>query len=152
LYFIDGTRIRLIDANGRVKTIIDKYFNYDSRIYKPSNCNQTYTFETLRLYWPTSLSVNPLDNTVYILDDNVIYRITHENRVDVIAGVPNGCNSNLNFIKLNNPTDMDFNTEGDLYILENDRNLVKQIRLLKSTGEIELYFGPGKSNFKIKIL
>jgi hypothetical protein len=36
---------------------------------------------------------------------------------------------------------MDFNTEGDLYILENDKKLTKQIRILKSTGEMEVYFG-----------
>jgi hypothetical protein len=60
-----------------------------------------------------------------------------------MAGVPNGCNidNNSNFIKLRNVIDMDFNTEGDLYILENDKKLTKQIRILKSTGEMEVYFG-----------
>lgn len=147
MYFIDGNRIRLIDVNGKVRTIIENY-NFDTQIYKPFVCNKTYSFDSIRFYWPTSLAINPLDNTVYVLDENVIYKITQDERVDVIAGIPQGCNLDLInnndfWIKLKNPIDMDFNTEGDLFILENDRNKIKQIKVIKSTGEVDVYFGTG---------
>ena len=98
------------------------------------------------MFWPTSLAINPIDNTVYILDDDVVYRISHENRVDVMLGIPESCVlskdfKSYNFVQLKNAIDMDFNSEGDLYILENDKKQLKQIRILKSTGDTEVYFG-----------
>ena len=39
------------------------------------------------LYWPISLAVNPLDNSLHILDDNVVFKITREGWVQKVAGV-----------------------------------------------------------------
>lgn len=38
------------------------------------------TFQ-VRLEWPTDLAVNPMDNSLYVLENNVILRITENHQV-----------------------------------------------------------------------
>lgn len=35
----------------------------------------------MRLEWPTDLAVNPMDNSLYVLENNVILRITENHQV-----------------------------------------------------------------------
>lgn len=35
----------------------------------------------VRLEWPTDLAVNPMDNSLYVLENNVILRITENHQV-----------------------------------------------------------------------
>ena len=42
-------------------------------------------------YWPVSLAVNPLDNSLHILDDNVVYKMTREGWVQKVAGILEHC-------------------------------------------------------------
>lgn len=37
----------------------------------------------VRLEWPTDLAVNPMDNSLYVLENNVILRITENHQVCV---------------------------------------------------------------------
>lgn len=37
----------------------------------------------VRLEWPTDLAVNPMDNSLYVLENNVILRITENHQVRV---------------------------------------------------------------------
>lgn len=37
----------------------------------------------MRLEWPTDLAVNPMDNSLYVLENNVILRITENHQVRV---------------------------------------------------------------------
>jgi hypothetical protein len=153
MYFIDGNRIRKIDADGRVHTIINQQPDH-LNVFKPHVCNRTYAIDTIKLFWPTSLTVNPLDNSIYFLDSSVIYRIANEKTIVVVAGIPDGCTVYPSdqvmsaFTRLRSPVDMDFSVDGDLYILENDRKSLKQIRVLKSNGEIDLLFSSGNYRFE----
>lgn len=40
-------------------------------------------FFQVRLEWPTDLAVNPMDNSLYVLENNVILRITENHQVGV---------------------------------------------------------------------
>ncbi len=138
MYFIDGNRIKSITSDGVIKTIIGNQ-NHQQVAYKPMRCDTTYSLDEMRLYWPSVLRINPIDNSVHILDENVVYRITPFNTIEVIAGVPYGCFSEK-FIQLISPIDISFSSEGDLFILENDGINTKRIRLLKTTGELSTFY------------
>lgn len=152
MYFIEGNMIKSLNTNGLISTIIGT----DSDIiYKPMGCNTSYLLNQVQFYWPTVLAVNPVDNNIYILDENVIYKITSFNTVEIVAGQPFGCNhlseqeTKIKFTKLNKPIDMAFNSDGDLFILEND-NKFKQIKLLKSNGELEQFYdGHFKAGYSV---
>ena len=45
----------------------------------------------IKLHWPTALSVNPLDNTLHILDNNMVLKVTDDGKVLVVAGRPLHC-------------------------------------------------------------
>lgn len=42
----------------------------------------------VRLEWPTDLAVNPMDNSLYVLENNVILRITENHQVRVQTAPP----------------------------------------------------------------
>jgi hypothetical protein len=150
MYFIDGNKIRKINTDGKVHTLIGRHSD-DLKTFRPQLCNTTYSIDTMNLFWPSSLAVNPLDNSIYFLDNNVVYKIANEKTVLVVAGVPEGCSIYPSdqvfglFTRLINPVDMDFSVDGDLYILENDKKSCKQIRVLKSNGEVDVLFSSSKS-------
>lgn len=35
----------------------------------------------VRLEWPTDLAINPMDNSIYVLDNNVVLQITENRQV-----------------------------------------------------------------------
>ena len=35
----------------------------------------------VRLEWPTDLAINPMDNSLYVLDNNVVLQITENRQV-----------------------------------------------------------------------
>lgn len=35
----------------------------------------------VRLEWPTDLAINPMDNSIYVLDNNVVLQITENGQV-----------------------------------------------------------------------
>lgn len=41
--------------------------------------------------WPTDLAVNPMDNSLYVLDNNIVLQISENRRVRIIAGRPIHC-------------------------------------------------------------
>ena len=156
IYFIDGSLVKMVTQDGFIRTIAG---STSSSSYRPMGCNSSHSYNETQFFWPTSLAINPLDNTVYVLDEGVIYKLTNFNTTEIVAGTPRGCKSAIDesrwrsksdFIKLFAPVDMAFNPEGDLYILENDHALnIKQIRVLKSTGEIESFFGEQATSRRI---
>lgn len=137
LYFIDSNSVKVL-KNGLIKNIIS-----GGQRDSPVECKKIFDLDDkFSLYWPTVLAVNPIDNSLYILDDGIVFRLGIFNTIEVIAGRPYFCTEdNPNFVKLHNPIDMAFSPEGELFILENDAaNKINQIRLVKSTGQIQVYF------------
>lgn len=144
MYFIDGNKIKSIDQMGTLKTHVGS----EQDVYRPMECNASFPSAKMRFYWPTVLRVNPIDNSVYILDEQVIYKLdVSSNAVEVVLGAPYGC-GHVN-AKLYRPIDMAFNSEGDLYVLENDSRgevNVKRVSVLKSSGERLETFYDGVNN------
>lgn len=44
-------------------------------------CITSVSAYQVRLEWPTDLAVNPMDNSLYVLENNVILRITENHQV-----------------------------------------------------------------------
>lgn len=40
-----------------------------------------HLFTQVRLEWPTDLAINPMDNSIYVLDNNVVLQITENRQV-----------------------------------------------------------------------
>lgn len=45
------------------------------------SCVTSASAHQVRLEWPTDLAVNPMDNSLYVLENNVILRITENHQV-----------------------------------------------------------------------
>ncbi len=45
----------------------------------------------VRLEWPTDLAVSPLDNSLYVLDNNLVLQVSESQQVRVVAGRPIHC-------------------------------------------------------------
>ncbi|XP_058124762.1 teneurin-m [Anopheles ziemanni] len=89
LYFADGTNIRMVDRDGVISTLIGNHMHKSH--WKPVPCEGTLKIEEMHLRWPTELTINPLDDTLHIIDDHMILRMTPDGRVRVIAGRPMHC-------------------------------------------------------------
>jgi len=108
------------------------------------------------LRWPTSLTINPVDDTLHILDNNVVLKVTHDNKVLMVAGRPLHCPStggppssstteNTQSLAVNTvleyPQHISFSPVGDLYIVESNGKNINQIRRVITAGRIEHYAG-----------
>ena len=93
-------------------------------IYRPLPCKNTLLVgrDEVQLQWPTKLALNPLDNTLYIVDDTMILRLTSDLKLQVIAGVSPMCtakqNSSENLDILGPIIDLDFDYDGKLYFVD----------------------------------
>lgn len=108
--------------------------------------------------WPTALAVNPLDDTLHILDNNMVLKVTKDNKIIVVAGRPLHCppkNPNINplltedqtgprlanDVVLEAPQHITFAQNGYLYITESDGKYINRIREVSTDGTISHYAG-----------
>jgi hypothetical protein len=136
IYYIDSNEVRsiAIGSTGPSQVVISGSRGDE----KPSfECKPVQSVSEARLRWPTALAISPLDNSLYILDDgDLIYRVTPSNTVELVAGVPIGCEDDTTRFKpLNRVVDMSFAPDGDLFLLENDG----QIRVVRSSRQIDVF-------------
>ncbi|XP_063907083.1 teneurin-m isoform X3 [Zophobas morio] len=147
LYFADGTNIRMVDRDGIVTTVIGNHMHKSH--WKPLPCEGTLTIEEVHLRWPTELAINPLDNTLHIIDDHMILQLTLDGRVKVVAGRPLHCASPASgydvelatHATLVMPQSLAFSSAGDLYIAESDSQRINRIRVIGTDGKIGPYAG-----------
>lgn len=100
-----------------------------------------YHFQ-VHLRWPTSVAVNPLDNSVYVLDDRLIIKITNEKRVVLVAGHWAHCHSTAyeddkQSLTLSDLIGMSFAPNGDLYIAQKNSENINQISILRPDESLE---------------
>lgn len=86
--------------------------------------------------------MNPLDGSVYVLDDRLIIKITAEHRVVLVAGHWAHCHSTAyeddkQSMTLGDLIGMSFAPNGDLYIAQKNSENVNQINVLKPDGSME---------------
>uniref|UniRef100_A0AAZ3S2E3 Teneurin-2 n=1 Tax=Oncorhynchus tshawytscha TaxID=74940 RepID=A0AAZ3S2E3_ONCTS len=147
MYFVDATMIRRVDQNGIISTVIK---TNDLTAVRPLSCDSSMDVSQVRLEWPTDLAVNPTDNSLYVLENNMILRITENHQVNIIAGRPMHCQvpgidyslSKLAIHSaLESATAIAISHTGVLYIAETDEKKINRVRQVSASGETSLLAG-----------
>ncbi|CAK9830532.1 Ten-m [Anthophora retusa] len=147
LYFADGTNIRMVDRDGIITTVIGNHMHKSH--WKPIPCEGTLNVEEVHLRWPTELAINPLDNSLHMIDDHMVLQLAPDGRVKVIAGRPLHCASPSSSFDtelathatLVMPQSIAFGPSGNLYIAESDSQRINRVRVIGTDGKISPYAG-----------
>ncbi|EPY78853.1 hypothetical protein CB1_000998024 [Camelus ferus] len=147
IYFVDGTMIRKVDQNGIISTLLG---SNDLTSARPLTCDTSMHISQVRLEWPTDLAINPMDNSIYVLDNNVVLQITENRQVRIAAGRPMHCQvpgveysvgKHAVQTTLESATAIAVSYSGVLYITETDEKKINRIRQVTTDGEISLVAG-----------
>ncbi|XP_048839478.1 teneurin-1 isoform X1 [Brienomyrus brachyistius] len=148
VYFVDGTMIRKITEKGVITTVIGS--NGLTSI-QPLSCDARMDITQVRLEWPTDLAVNPLDNSLYILDNNIVIQVSESNEVRIIAGRPIHCQvPGINHYLLSKAAihstlegakAIAVSSQGILFIAETDERKINRIQQVTTNGEISVIAG-----------
>ncbi|XP_041440534.1 teneurin-4 isoform X7 [Xenopus laevis] len=148
IYFVDGTMIRRIDQNGIISTLLG---SNDLTSARPLSCDSVMDISQVRLEWPTDLAVNPMDNSLYVLDNNVVLQISENHQVRIVAGRPMHCQVPgidhflLSKVAIHATLEaavaLAVSHNGILYIAETDEKKINRIRQVTTNGEISLVAG-----------
>uniref|UniRef100_A0A3Q2G126 Teneurin transmembrane protein 3 n=1 Tax=Cyprinodon variegatus TaxID=28743 RepID=A0A3Q2G126_CYPVA len=142
IYFVDGTMIRKVDRNGIISTVLG---SNDLTSARPLTCDTSMHIRQVRLEWPTDLAINPMDNSIYVLDNNVVLQITENRQVRIVAGRPMHCQvPGIEYTMgkravqtmLEGATAIALSYNGILYIAETDEKKMHRIRQVSTDGEI----------------
>ncbi|KAG8137058.1 hypothetical protein E2320_005600, partial [Naja naja] len=144
IYFVDGTMIRRVDQNGIISTVLG---SNDLTSTRPLSCDSVMDISQ----WPTDLAVNPMDNSLYVLDNNVVLQISENHQVRIVAGRPMHCqvpgidhfllSKVAIHATLESATAVAVSHSGVLYIAETDEKKINRIRQVTTNGEISLVAG-----------
>ncbi|XP_054401020.1 teneurin-1 isoform X4 [Pongo abelii] len=148
IYFVDGTMIRKIDENAVITTVIGSNGLTSTQ---PLSCDSGMDITQVRLEWPTDLAVNPMDNSLYVLDNNIVLQISENRRVRIIAGRPIHCQvpGIDHFLvskvaihsTLESARAISVSHSGLLFIAETDERKVNRIQQVTTNGEISVIAG-----------
>ncbi|GAB6032657.1 hypothetical protein CHUAL_011535 [Chamberlinius hualienensis] len=90
LYFADGTNVRMVTKDGVIKTLIGSYHHHRKH-RKPLPCSSAVPAKEVQLLWPTEITLCPLDGALYLIDDNLVLKLTNDKQVLVVVGHPHHC-------------------------------------------------------------
>ncbi|CAM4720009.1 teneurin-1 isoform X1 [Lepidochelys kempii] len=148
IYFVDGTMIRKIDESGVITTVIGSNGLTSTQ---PLSCDSGMDITQVRLEWPTDLAVNPIDNSLYVLDNNIVLQISETKRVRIIAGRPIHCqvpgmdhflvSKVATHSTLESARAISVSHSGTLYIAETDERKINRIQQVTTNGEISIIAG-----------
>ena len=116
LVFVDGTRVRMVDTEGRVVSLAgDRKLASE---WKPSGCGADLQLSDANLNWPTDLAFNPVNNDLTLVDQGSILHITQKGRIREIFNV-NCREENLKY----SPSKIAYSPNGDL-IVADDKDMI----------------------------
>ncbi|KAI4886913.1 hypothetical protein NFI96_030427, partial [Prochilodus magdalenae] len=148
VYFVDGTTIQKINERGVLTTFIGSNGLMSTQ---PLSCDARMDITQVRLEWPTDLAINPMDNSLYILDNNIVLQVSESLEVRIVAGRPIHCqvpgldhfllsksavHSTLEAAKA-----IAVSHQGLLYIAETDERKINRIQQVNTNGEISVVAG-----------
>ncbi|CAN8006168.1 unnamed protein product, partial [Ixodes hexagonus] len=150
LYFGDGNNVRMVDSRGIIHTLIGDHQH--KRQWRPIPCSGTLHMSeaSAKLRWPTELAINPLDNSLYFIDDHMILRLTKDQRLLVVAGQPVYCKTEdaaAHKSRMGDDADLGtlisfaFGPTGTLYVAEVDDRDAYKVRSLSPDGELLHFAG-----------
>ena len=147
LYFADGTNVRSVDSDGIITTVIGTHRHRSH--WQPLPCSGTLPVSEISLRWPTSVAVSPLDESIYVLDDHHVLRLTRDKRIKVVAGRPLHCppqgpespSDLATQTILRSPQSLAFASNGDLYIAESDTERINRVRVIITDGRMIEFAG-----------
>uniref|UniRef100_A0A8D3EBD1 Teneurin transmembrane protein 1 n=1 Tax=Scophthalmus maximus TaxID=52904 RepID=A0A8D3EBD1_SCOMX len=148
VYFVDGTTIQKINERGLLSTVIGSNGLMSTQ---PLSCDARMDISQVRLEWPTDLAINPLDNSLYILDNNIVLQVSESLQVRIVAGRPIHCQvpgidhhlvsraavrATLEAAKA-----IALSHLGTLFIAETDERRINRIQQVSTNGEISVISG-----------
>ncbi|XP_021439786.2 teneurin-3-like isoform X2 [Oncorhynchus mykiss] len=144
IYFVDGTTIRRVDQHGIISTLLG---SNDLTSARPLTCDISMEINQVLLEWPTDLAVSPMDNSLYILDNNVVLRITENGQVSIAAGRPIHCplarmdrgaagGQRAALTPLESAVAIAVSYYGAIFVAETDERKLSRIRTISIDGEI----------------
>uniref|UniRef100_A0A8C7FJ19 Teneurin transmembrane protein 3 n=1 Tax=Oncorhynchus kisutch TaxID=8019 RepID=A0A8C7FJ19_ONCKI len=144
IYFVDGTTIRRVDQHGIISTLLG---SNDLTSARPLTCDISMEINQVLLEWPTDLAVSPMDNSLYILDNNVVLRITENGQVSIAAGRPIHCplagmergaagGQRAALTPLESAVAIAVSYYGAIFVAETDERKLSRIRMISIDGEI----------------
>lgn len=156
MYIVDGTNIRMVNNDGKIYTLLGDYRSIRHTKFPCSG--EAIPMHKFVPKSPVDLAFNPIDETLHILDDNVVYQVTQDKRIQIVAGRPSHCLSPNDInpyqkarkqqprateVFLQSAQSITFNQNGDLFISEDDQKQMISRVLLVSPDEdtISLYAG-----------
>ena len=109
----------------------------------------------MSLRWPTALAVSPLDNTLHILDNGLVLKLTRDSHVITVAGKSPLCppiNASTTSVEedssssavdsvLEHVENLAFSPDGDLFLVESDGEAIRRLRFVDSAGRLRHYAG-----------
>ncbi|RXM93996.1 Catalase [Acipenser ruthenus] len=149
--------IRKIDERGVITTVIGSNGLTSTQ---PLSCDSGMDISQVRLEWPTDLAANPLDNSLYILDNNIVIQVSEKGRVRIVAGRPIHCqvpgmdhylvSKVAVHSTLESARALAVSEHGVLYIAETDERKINRIQQVTTNGEISVIAGaPTECDCKI---
>uniref|UniRef100_A0A4W4DY40 Teneurin transmembrane protein 1 n=1 Tax=Electrophorus electricus TaxID=8005 RepID=A0A4W4DY40_ELEEL len=148
VYFVDGTTIQKINERGVLTTIIGSNGLMSTQ---PLSCDARMDITQVRLEWPTDLAINPMDNSLYVLDNNIVLQVSESLEVRIVAGRPIHCqvpgldHSLLSKSAVHSTLEaakaIAVSHQGILYIAETDERKINRIQQVTTNGEISVVAG-----------
>lgn len=84
MYIADGPNVRVVELDGKIYTLLGNYAR--ARHTKMPCSGEAVPMHKFLPRAPLDLAVNPIDDTLHILDDNVVYKLTQDKRIQIVAG------------------------------------------------------------------
>ena len=135
----------MVDEFGIISTLAGH--QHHRATWKPMPCTGSLPIDEVQLNWPTDIAINPLDDTLHFIDDDMVLQMTKDGRVKMVAGRPLHCHASQygpnspQSAALNQPQSLTFSATGELYIAESDSQRINRVRKIGSNRQIETIAG-----------